>query len=208
MTPQAIAARHRRNVEWETKRFNATMKEYIEIKYDAIYEEYCTFYESLASKHPDKKNLLKTSTFRDWKKATIKQSLQKDGVLSETTFPQNEQETEADEDTTSEFGDEEQGRDEQPQDQTESVQAVGGILSELVNEMVSDQQLVEVDQIGEVDNIVDEIIAELEVNEAIHGILNNGDDDVQQDDEGIALDFQTELEAVIEPFDFELEVNF
>ena len=83
MTPEAIAARERRVSEWETKRFNATLKEFIEFKYDTIFEEYCSFYEALVAKHPNKKNLLRTSTFKAWKKHIIEQSFEKEGLIAE-----------------------------------------------------------------------------------------------------------------------------
>ena len=85
MTTEAIAARERRISDAETRRFNTTMKEFIEIKYDSIYEEYSTFYKALIEKHPRKKNLLKTSTFIEWKKRVIEESFEKDGVTVEVT---------------------------------------------------------------------------------------------------------------------------
>ena len=83
MTPEAIAARQRRISEWEVKRFNITLKEFIEFKYDSIFEEYCSFYKALVAKHPNKKNLLRTSTFKTWKKRIIEQSFEKEGLYAE-----------------------------------------------------------------------------------------------------------------------------
>ena len=60
------------------------------------------------------------------------------------------------------------------------------------------------DEIPDVDNVIDGIIADLERDDQMREILNG--DIVQQDDEGIALDYETELEAIVESFDYELEV--
>ena len=233
MTPGAIAARERRNSEWEAKRFNVTMREYIQIKYDNIYDEYCTFYESLAAKHPNKKNLLRTSTFKSWKKAVIEQTFGEDGVLAKVTDLIEP----SDEDSASEFfnnnDDHDQtestsvdgsqdilsaamncevNEDSADRDQTESTPVDGSqdILSAAMNEALADQHLLDIDQIQNVDNIIAEIIGDLERDDAMHEILaGDGDGEVQyNDDEGIALDYQTELEAILEPFDYELEDDF
>ena len=244
MTPEAIAARKRRNSELEVRRFNTTLKEYIELKYDNIYAEYCSFYKSLTSKHPNKKNLLRTSTFKSWKKAVIEQTFQEDGVLAKVTdlvepsdqesevnedsssefanFDDNEdqnrieQESEVNEDSTSEFANfddnEDQNRIEQNCDQTESTSVEGSedILSAAINETLSDQRLVYLNKIEDADNIINEIIGEFERDREIQEILAGNDDEVQQhnDDEGIALDYETELDAILEPFDYELELDW
>ena len=56
------------------------------------------------------------------------------------------------------------------------------------------------------DNAIDEIIMELERDGAIREILD--DNMVQNDDEGIALDYETELDVIVEPIDYELELNW
>ena len=204
MTPGAVAARER-NTEWETKRFNTTMREYIEIKHDTIYNEYCTFYNSLASKYPNKKNLLKTTAFKLWKKGVIEQAFEEDGVLAEVTdlVEPNDQ---ISEDSDSEFANfNDQSRIEQ--NQTESMHVEGSdILSAAINETLAD-----INEIEDADNVIDQIIAELEQDGAIHEIFaSNDDDEVQQliDDEGIALDYEIELESILEPFDYELELDW
>ena len=200
MTPGAIAARERRNSEWETKRFNTTMREYIEVKYDNIYTEYRTFYESLAAKHPNKKNLLRTSTFKAWKKAVIEETFREDGVLAKVTDLIEP----SDEDSASEFFNN--------NDQVESTPIDGSrdILSAAMNEALAGQHLLDIDEIQNVDNIIAEIISDLERDDAMQEILaGDGDGEVQyNDDEGIALDYETELQAIVEPFDYQLEVDF
>ena len=85
MTAAAVAARERRVNELETRRFNYTLKEYIEFKYSNIFEEYTAFYKALSGIHPTKKDLLKTKEFKDWKKQTIEQSFQSDGIRAVVT---------------------------------------------------------------------------------------------------------------------------
>ena len=55
---------------------------------------------------------------------------------------------------------------------------------------------------------------DLEQDEALRGILNQVNDinefvqpHYQDEDEGIGLNLETELEDIIEPFDYELEVE-
>ena len=235
MTAGAIAARERRNVEWEAKRFNVTMREYIEIKHDKIYDEYCSFYKSLACKYPNKKNLTKTSAFKSWKKSAIEQSFREDGVLAEVTdlMGPNDQESE---ESGSEFANGEEqfginqtelsskfanGEEQFGINQTElssefandeeqfgisQAESTPDILSVAMNETLPD---IGINGIENADNLIAEIINELEQEGPLQGILA-GDDEVRDGDydEGIALDYQTELEAVVESFDYELEIDF
>ena len=63
------------------------------------------------------------------------------------------------------------------------------------------------------ENIISDIVNELQQDDEIRNIFNDGDDDnhVQphyaDEDEGLGLDFQVELDANTEPFDFALEVE-
>ena len=63
----------------------------------------------------------------------------------------------------------------------------------------------------DVDNIIAEIIHGLEQDDAVRNILNNDDEFVQphyvDEDEGIGLNVETELEAIVETFDYDLEVE-
>ena len=61
--------------------------------------------------------------------------------------------------------------------------------------------------INQADNRIQQIIDELERDDALRGLLNE-DQLVQDHDEGIALDVESELIDIIQPFDFELEVDY
>ena len=61
-----------------------------------------------------------------------------------------------------------------------------------------------------IDNIIQQVINELEQDEAIRHLLNDEEfvhPHYQYEDEGIDLDVETELEGIIEPFDYQLEVE-
>ena len=247
MSPEAIAARQRRSTEWETRRFNNTMKEYLEIKHSNIYDEYCLFYRSLAAKYPNKKNLLKTVAFKTWRKAEIEQSFEKDGVravvtdfgepsdqeseVSTTEFANFNGDEENREDvlseainSTTEFanfnGDEENREDvlsEAINSTTEFANFNGDeenredVLSVAINETLADQRLDDLNEIHDADNVIQGIIAELEQDAEVRDILAGGNaDEVQQpnEDEGIALDYEIELNTILEPFDYELEIDW
>ena len=81
------------------------------------------------------------------------------------------------------------------------------MLSRLVNDSLQVDNVINAD---EVDNIIDSIINDLVQDDAIWNIL--GDDEVvrpsyKDEDEGIGLNVTTELEEIIEPFDFQFEVE-
>ena len=209
MTPGAIAARERRNVDWETKRFNVTLRQYMMIKHDKIFDEYSSFYESLAAKYPNKRNLTRTSAFKIWKKSAIEQSFREDGVLAEVTdlMEPNDQESE---ESSSEFA------SDGDQFGISQVESTPDILSVAMNEILPDTEIENADneilpdiEIENADNLIAEIINELEQEGPLQEILV-GNEEVQNGDvdEGIALDYQTELEAVVESFDYELEIDF
>ena len=60
--------------------------------------------------------------------------------------------------------------------------------------------------IDQIDNIIQQVIHELQQDDAAQGIFNDGEV-TQDNDEGIDLDIETELEGIVEPFDYELEVE-
>ena len=194
MTTKAIAARERRVCDAETKRFNTTMKEFIEIKYDSIYEEYSTFYNALIEKHPRKRNLLRTSTFIEWKKRVIEESFEKDGVTVEVTnmIPPDDTESESEgeggENLHERFIEQESAeRGELPLDQLESA------------EHIIDGEL-PLDQLESAEHIIDQIIEDLERDGEARQLFE--DDVNQRVDEGIELDYEIDI---MDPFDYELE---
>ena len=210
MSSAAVAARERRGYELETKRFNNTLKEFIEFKYDNIFEEYNSFYKALTEKYPNKKNLMKTAMFKEWKKHTIEQSFEKEGVHAEVTHltdpADSDPESSSEENACDELSERESVSEENVRDEP-SNQAESDILSTVIVENFSEQHdLININELEDVDNIIAEIVQDLERDGEIREMLD--ENMPQNDDEGIALDYQTELDAVVEPFDYELEVGF
>ena len=86
-------------------------------------------------------------------------------------------------------------------------------LTVAVNEMLHDNLV----NVNEVDNMINEIIMDLEQDDAILDILNEYREhdmnnqlvlpNYQDEDEGIGLNLETELEGIIEPFNYEEEVE-
>ena len=176
MTAEAIAARERRVSESETKRFNTTMKEFIEIKYDAIFEEYSTFYKALVEKHPRKRNLLRTSTFMEWKKRVIEESFEKDGVIAEVTnmIPPSDTESEStceEENLHDQFSEPFELSERRESPCQESVRDQD-ILSTAITETFPEQhELVNINELENAVSIIDEIIQDLERDEQ-HELVN------------------------------------
>ena len=206
MTPEAIAARERRSAEWEAKRFNVTLKEYLEVKHDSIYDEYCSFYKALSEEYPNKRNLVSTSKFKAWKKQIIEQTFQDDNLMARVTFLSDHEDSHV---SDSEEAEDSTVADNEVNNNNEDSIAPD-VLSVAIEETLSGYanpvEDINMDEIPDVDNVIDGIIADLERDDQMREILNGNI--VQQDDEGIALDYETELEAIVESFDYELEVDF
>ena len=72
-TPIAIYARQWRVKTREKNRFNDLLSDYVQLKHDKIYDEVYLFYKSLDKKHPAARNLIKTATYKEWKKQLLRQ---------------------------------------------------------------------------------------------------------------------------------------
>ena len=215
MTASAVAARGRRANELETRRFNYTLKEYIEFKHSNIFQEYTDFYKALSGMHPTKKNLMKTKEFRDWKKQTIEQSFESDGIravvtdlMSEDSEPcvqevsegstasETGREFSGEESTTGEVTDIEFSSEESTTGEVTDTEFSSGVST---TDEVTDMEVFSNPE--SLNDIIDGIVLDLERDAFFDQILGDND-------EGIALDFQTELDSIIENFDYELEVDF
>ena len=58
--------REARKVKSNQRKFNDPMKEFIEHKYPKIFQEYTELYQKLIAEYPHRKNLTRTSMFRQW----------------------------------------------------------------------------------------------------------------------------------------------
>ena len=200
----AVYCRQWRSRTGKKRRFNDVVREYIELKHNTIFEEARQFFQALEEKHPDSKNLLKTKTFKEWKKRiTNPVEETDDGDESE-----NQQVNNRDEAPTSEPS-------EQPQregtDDPDETTTTADILPCLVEELIPSNAC---ESFNQADDIIQGIIQDLEQDQAVRDLLNGLEDDddlvqphYQEEDEGIGLNVETELDAILEPFDYDLEVE-
>ena len=222
-TARAIYTRQWREDNYKNKRFNKPLRECIQLKYNGIYDEYCLFFKSLDEQHPTAKDLTKTQTYRKWKKELLNHE------SSESEDEQNSLPVEAGDRPELDIIDD---RIEPRIDPAELDiiddriepridPAEPDILTAAVQEILSPPNEININEadnmiefnINEVDNIIEEIMNDLEQDDAIRDLLNEANNDelvhpqYQDEDEGIGLNLKTELEDIIEPFDYNLEVE-
>ena len=66
---KALKERNFRKRERERKHFEGPLRQFIEVKYQDIFKEYVQLYELMVANHPGKRNLSRSRTFRQWKRA-------------------------------------------------------------------------------------------------------------------------------------------
>ena len=207
-------AREWRKNSYEEKRFNKPLREFLELKYRDIFNEYNWFYKSLNEQYPTSKDLTKTTGYKNWKRRQLNcessDDEQPETEPAETEQPETEQ-------PETEPAETEQPETEQPETEpaeTEQPETESNILTVALEETVppDDNNNVDINNmdINQIDNIIEQVINELEGEEAIRELLNNDElvhPHYQDQDERIGLDVESELEAILEPFDYELEVE-
>ena len=247
---RAIYARQWRESSYKDKRFNKPLKEYIELKYDEIYSEYCSFFKSLDEEHPSAKDLTKTRKYKKWKRQLLKHQSSQSEDESDTIDDQTERDpAQPDVLTVAIQGTLSPVVDEINIDINEADNAIQQIINELeqddttVQETLSEDEPDTIDDqterdppqpdvltvaiqetlspvvdeinidINEADNAIQQIINELEEDDVIRDLINaenNGElvhPHYEDEDEGIGLNVEAELQDIIEPFDYELEVE-
>ena len=223
--PKTKSARASYVREWRKnnyieRRFNKPLREYMELKYRDIYNEYCWFFKSLDEQHPSAKDLTKTRTYKNWKRRQLNcESSDDESETAEAELDQNEIEpaeveiepAEVENDHAEveiEPAEVENDHAEVENDHAEVENDHADVLTVALEETLS-PGINNID-INEVDNIIQQVINELEQDEAVRELLNNDElmnPHYQDEDEGIGLNVDTELEDIIEPFDYELEVE-
>ena len=230
--PKTKSARASYGREWRKnnyieKRFNKPLREYMELKYRDIYNEYCWFFKSLDEQHPSAKDLTKTTTYKNWKRRQLNcESSDDESKTAEAELDQNEAELDQNE---AEIEPAEVEND-HVEVETEPAEVENDHVEVETAEVENDHAEVENDHadvltvaleetlspginnidINQVDNIIQQVINELEQDEAVRELLNNDElmnPHYQDEDEGIGINVDTELEDIIEPFDYELEVE-
>ena len=209
-TKKAKAARNWRKVTSQRKKFEGTMKEFLKVKYLNIYNEYVHFHNVLDTRYPDTRELFKTPDFKKWA-TEIRQDRSTQSEI--TTIRHKDQSTQSEVQPIVSF----QDQFNQRQDDQLSSDVLSVALHETLSQVIPPQ-----DQ--GLDDDIEKIINELEQDNAVQAILdpfvdavldhrNQLDDIIQQDndlkpndDEGIELNLEDEIE--VEPFDYNLEVDF
>ena len=227
-------AREWRKNSYEEKRFNKPLREFLELKYRDIFNEYNWFYKSLNEQCPTSKDLTKTTGYKNWKRRQLNCESSDDEPTetepAETEQPETEQpeteqpetepakteqpETEQPETESAETEQPETEQSETEPAETEQPETESNILTVALEETFppDDNNYVDINNmdINQIDSIIEQVINELEGEEAIRELLNNNElvhPHYQDQDEGIGLDVESELEAILEPFDYELEVE-
>ena len=183
------------------------MREYFELKHRDEYNEYCHFFKSLQQKHPNVKDLTRTSTYKNWKRRQL--NCESSDEETEPAAEQIETEPAAEQIETEPAA--EQIETEPAAEQIETEPAAEQIETESTDPLTAAMQetlppYIENMSIDQIDNIIQQVIHELQQDDAAQGIFNDGEV-TQDNDEGIDLDIETELEGIVEPFDYELEVE-
>ena len=223
--PKSSVSRGEYKKQWrqkntKDKRFNKPLNQYLKLKYENIYDEYCMFYKSLDEANPTAKDLTKTAAFKKWKKNLKGNENEVDEPVKLNTYilkqhldPEKNQGDEpitfvaatqellpADEptqlDTFAAATQELLSADEPTQPDTFSA-AVEDLFSQNTNR---EEINIEFQQAHD---IIAGIINDLEQEAAVRGLLNEVVHNNELD-EGIGLN----LEDEIEPFDFYLEADF
>ena len=204
---KARQSRTYRKNQKEQKRFEAPLREFIEIKYQDIFKEYIELYNQMLAENPEKINLKKTKTFKRWKTVNqnpnqsdiLSRAMNQSGILSGSMSETFEKETpalpqcEQAEVEQNEAEQTEQTNSEQEQSETEQ-QDEGAEQNQA--DQIEDEGMIAARQ---VDQLVNQMIRDDEM----RAIL----EEPQEDDEGIELNIHDELEGIIEPFDFRLEME-
>ena len=217
--PKTKAERNKYSREWrknnyEEKRFNKGLRGYLEIKYRDIYNKYNWFYKSLSEQHPNAKDLTKTKTYKAWKKRQLNcEDIEQENQQQDETEPTqpSEQENQQQDETepTQPSEQENQQQDETEPTQPSQAENQRDILAEALGEPLSPNNIERLD-IDELDNMVQRVIDELEQDESVRNLLNDQEllhPHYRDEDEGIDLDVEIELEAIVEPFDYQVEVE-
>ena len=224
---RAINERRRRVSQREKRRRSVFVHDYIRTKYVEIYNECNGFYQNLCEKHPRKLDQTKTKEYRDWKKKILdgNQSESATGKTSDGNQSESDSACEAREAavvienicgestvTTTNY----QEPPAEPsilQIAAQELLPTNPITIEEMDEIVAEPSILQIAAqellptnpmtIEEMDEIVGEIIRELEEDEQIRDLVP----DISSDDEGIEINIDTELDAILEPFDYEIEVE-
>ena len=182
-TERAVSERRKRSMKANERQFNNPLRIFLEHKYPAVFGEYAELYNLMKERHPNRKDLTRTSTFKEWKAQNTTPAIPAVIPQPEDVLTRAVRETL----TTDQLPGEEQQQG--PQD----IRLPG-----------EGQQQGPQDIRQHIDEILDEILDEMLADEDLNNILMEPN---PVEDEGIELNLLDEIYHDIEPFDYELEVE-
>ena len=185
----AVLARERREREKKNNEYNATLKEFLQFKYNHIIAEFNPFYENMMTHRPANLVYTNTNEFRLWQKREIEKAFSPSNGREDEQLPEllPEQQQQQDEQLPELLPEQQQQQDEQ------------------LPELLPEQQQQQDGQLGEQQQQQDEQLPDL--GQLVNEIVGEVDEILGDHDEGIALDIWEELQGDIEEFDYQLEVE-
>ena len=173
----AVLARERREREKKDNEYNATLKEFLQFKYNHIIAEFNPFYENMMTHRPANLIYTNTNEFRLWQKWEIEKAFS----------PSNDREEQA-----------EQRQDEQlPELLTEQQQQQDEQLPELLPEQQQQQQQQD-EQLPDLGQLVNELVGE------VAEIVGDHDEgialDIWEELQGDIEDFDYRLEVELDQY--------
>ena len=222
---RAIDARLWRVNRREKRRLSGFVNDYVRIKHQKIYGECNLFYQSLCEKYPGKYDLTKSKEYKRWKGQVINEGFDQNFPTTESTSAVAELirvtgepaavitgptesigeptavPTEPDEPTAATA--------EPDENITETLIVATTAEQDILQMVVEDLIPPSPEIINDIDNIINDIVRELEQDNEIRNMLDDNYLQPQHtdEDEGIGLNIDSELEAILEPFDYQLEVE-
>ena len=202
-TKRAREARQWRANKREKRRFNVFLSDFTNIKFGNVYRECKDFFDSLNEKYPNKHDLTKTRDYKRWKSQLLNDS---DGESE----PAKSDKPEAAEQDRAESEEEAELPDNEVYNEAVN-EAESPLPSDLIQ--IASSDLIPDNPEMELNIQIDEIIRELQQDDDLRELMNaerNGElvqPHYMDEDEGIGLNVDTELGAIFEPFDFQLEVE-
>ena len=205
---------YRRN-QRNQKRFEAPLKEFIEIKYKSIFQEYVALYNQMDSENPDKINLKKTEIFKQWKRANeqvnpdilslaIRETIEQDrSETNECEANNSDNECEANNESEANNSDNEyeanNSDNEYETNNSDNEYDANNSDNEYEATAAENQEVLNEGMLAA--HQVDALVNEMIIDDELRALLNTE----PEDDEGIELNLYDELD--IQDFDYRLEVE-
>ena len=204
-TDRAKQSRVYRKNQKEQKRFEAPLRQFIEIKYKNIFQEYVELYNRMDAQNPTKNDLKKSELFKQWKEENQKEANTID-ILSKAVKEtiegsennvdnsvDSENETAAGRQWLSDTEHEESEGNQWGQDGEDEASGAEHQESE-GNQWGQDEGMLAAQQ-------VDALVNEMIIEDELRALLNTE----PENDEGIELNIEDEID--FEDFDYRLEVE-